>query len=290
MIRPTASLVAFVASWVVVSTSLAAEPEAVSPETVTFAGPHTVTLKGLFYRPSTAHQTNVGGPSPAVIALHGCGGNGRANGESARVTDWSQRFLAAGFVVLWPDSFGSRGLGAQCLLASRSITPAQRALDAVAASNWLATRTDVDKDRIVLVGWSNGGSTVLRAVSHDVEAPRADYKLAIAFYPGCRPITNRMRREPAWWSPRVPLTILMGGADDWTPPGPCRELGARNNVRYLEYAGAYHGFDAPDTPVRIRRNLAYTADGRGAAHVGTDPAARAAAITEVMRLLDGASR
>ena len=38
----------------------------------------------------------------------------------------------------------------------------------------------------------------------------------------------------------------MGAADDWTPPEPCRILGARAGVRYIEYPGAYHDFDAPD--------------------------------------------
>ncbi len=37
--------------------------------------------------------------------------------------------------------------------------------------------------------------------------------------------------------------------------------------------------------VRVREGLAHSADGTGRAHLGTDPAARAAAIVEVMAFL-----
>jgi dienelactone hydrolase len=246
---------------------------------VTFPGPAGVSLTAFEFVPERA----VPGRRPAIVALHGCGGNVARNGEPvARVADWSARWTAAGYVVLWPDSFGSRGLGPQCQVQQRSIRPLDRADDALAALAWLAARPDIDPARIALVGWSNGGGTVLHATGDRLRPPAGlEFKLAIAFYPGCRPIAES--RRP--WAPRVPLTILMGGADDWTPPAPCRVLGARPNVRYLEYPGAYHDFDTPDLPVRKRRNLTYTADGSGIAHVGTDPAGRAAAIAEVSRLL-----
>ena len=66
-------------------------------------------LGGVFYRPAGP------GPFPAVIALHGCGGLWREQGMlSMRHADWGERLAAAGFAVLMPDSYGSRGLGSQC--------------------------------------------------------------------------------------------------------------------------------------------------------------------------------
>ena len=47
------------------------------------------------------------------------------------------------------------------------------------------------------------------------------------------------------------------------------------------YPRAYHEFDRPDYPVRLRTGLAYSADGSGRAHVGTNPIARADAIERV---------
>ena len=262
----------------VIAVMLPSSADAVEPKAVTFPGPAGLTLQGSLYQPPTQAVR------PAIIALHGCGGNFRADGKrlSARVPDWSERLVAAGYTVLWPDSFGSRGLGPQCGVADRTINPAMRAGDVTAAAAWLASQPTIDKARLALIGWSNGGSTVLHVVA---TTPVPPIKLAIAFYPGCRPLAARA--NPAW-STRVPLTILMGGADDWTPPEPCRDLGGGANVRYVEYPNAYHDFDAPDLPVRVRTGLTFTANKSGQAHIGTNPAARAAAIAEVMTLLAAA--
>ena len=104
---------------------------------------------------------------------------------------------------------------------------------------------------------------------------------AIAFYPGCRAI-----RRIQGWRPTASLTLLIGGADDWTEPGPCRDLAAKTGFRYVEYPGAYHDFDAPNVPVHVRPGL--SAVRSGSAHVGTDPVARTQAIGEVMGILQRA--
>jgi dienelactone hydrolase len=252
-------------------------------ERVAFPGPAGVALQAHLFAPASGATS---AKRPAIVALHGCGGNvGRDGRLVARVTDWSTRWTTAGFLVVWPDSFGSRGLGPQCTVSNRDIRPADRAFDALAALTWLQSRGDVDPARVALVGWSNGASATLHAAGDRLRpAHGADFKAAIAFYPGCRGLATSARP----WSARLPLTILMGGADDWTPPEPCRELGQRANVRYVEYPGAFHDFDNPASPIRARRNLAFTANGTGVAHTGTDPAARAAAIAEVTRLLSAA--
>lgn len=261
------------------SDALAASPTLPAPATVAFKSLDGTVLTGALYRPATRGSDKV----PVVVALHGCGGNHRRDGGLvARVPDWTSRWLTAGYAVLWPDSFTPRGLGPQCQVTDRVITPAIRARDAATAVAWIDTAPDLDARRVALVGWSNGGGTVLRAVARSADWQGSDVRLAIAFYPGCRPIAD----APRPWQPRVPTVILMGGADDWTPPQSCRRLAAANpTVRYIEFPGAYHDFDAPDSPVRKRRNLAFSADGSGIAHVGTDPAARSAAIEDVTRRL-----
>jgi dienelactone hydrolase len=250
-------------------------------EAVSFPGrgPDAPILKADLFRPSG------NGPHPVIVALHGCGGNYRADGTPiARVQDWTERWLAAGYAVLWPDSFGSRGLGAQCTAAKRMINPAGRAFDAMAAVDWLGRQPGLDAQRVALVGWSNGAGTALRAASVVMAPATVELRTVIAFYPGCRPLLE----SRLVWTPRVPVTILMGGADDWTPPEPCRDLGLRQGVRYVEYPDAYHDFDAPNAPIRVRTGLTFSADKSGRAHVGTNPKARAAAIIEVMDTLSAA--
>jgi dienelactone hydrolase len=84
----------------------------------------------------------------------------------------------------------------------------------------------------------------------------------------------------------VPLLVLVGEADDWTPAVPCRDYAARaGRVELVAYPGAHHGFDDPASRVRQRTGLGFTADGSGRAMVGTDPAARADAIRRVTAFL-----
>ena len=75
-----------------------------------------LTLHATLYRPDGP------GPFPAVVALHDCGGlKQRPNTEAQLYSIWANKLVADGFVVLFPDSFESRGLGSQCRERHRSV-------------------------------------------------------------------------------------------------------------------------------------------------------------------------
>ncbi len=238
-------------------------------EWVSLPGRGGVTLKAALLKPEGK------GPFPAIVALHGCGGlpsGGQALG--ARDRDWADRLVGAGFLVLFPESFASRGLGSQCNVRDRDVRSKDRAMDAFAAAEWLAQRSDVDAGRLGLLGWSNGGTTVLSA-ARDIRKPRGvDFKTAIALYPGCRVMAEQGFR------PRIPVTILHGLADDWTPAAPCQSL---NGVTFVGYPEAHHDFDHPNLPMRTRK-AAFSATGTGIVTVATHPAARAAATTRALAI------
>jgi dienelactone hydrolase len=251
-------------------------------ETVSFPGAE-VTLKAVLYRPAGS------GPFPAVVALHGCAGLYEKSGSlSPRHADWAERLAAKGFVVLFPDSFGSRGSESQCKTSDRVTSPSkERVEDAMAARSYLQSRSDVKADAISLLGWSNGGSTVLYAVQrhHRPRDGKPDFAKAVAFYPGCR-----APAEHGTWHTRLPLMILIGAADDWTPATPCKSLvetaGAANEpVSITVYPDAYHDFDHPNLPVHTIEGLAFTANNNGRAHTGTNPAARQGALSRVPTFL-----
>lgn len=208
--------------------------------------------------------------APAVVALHGCGGP-----FPARDNQWRDLLVVAGHPVLLPDSFGSRGLGSQCKNPSRGISPnGKRRADTVAAAEWLAAQPGTPPGGIVVMGWSNGGSTVLAAAAQGV-MPAGLVRGFVAFYPGCR-----LYDQKPDWAPSAPMLIVMGEDDDWTPAEPCRHLAARfpDRIKLVLFPGAYHDFDAPDRPVVTRTGLAFTAHGDGVAHAGTDEAGRAAVL------------
>jgi dienelactone hydrolase len=251
-------------------------------EAVSFPG-NGVRLDAIVYRPAGS------GPFPAIVALHGCSGlYGKDGSLSPRHVDWAERLAAQGFLALFPDSFGSRGAESQCKTDDRVTRPSrERVDDALAAKTYLQSRHDVKPNAVSLLGWSNGGSTVLYAVQKGREAKdgQPDFATAIAFYPGCR-----TPAEHGGWHARVPLMILIGAADDWTPAQPCEALAADASaagepVSIVVYPGAYHDFDHPNLTVRSHSDLAYTADGGGRAHTGTNPAARQDALRRVPAFL-----
>jgi dienelactone hydrolase len=246
----------------------AGAPGAGKPVTIPDGG---IALRAQLVLPTRAAER------PAVVALHGCGGP-----FPRRDRQWADILAVAGHPVLFPDSFGSRGLGSQCKVASRLVSPGrERRADAVAAVQWMMRQDFTSPGGVVVMGWSNGGSTVLAAAADGV-MPKGAVRGFVAFYPGCRAYADR-----ADWAPSAKMLILIGADDDWTPAEPCRRLAARfpQEITVVEYPGAYHDFDVPDYPMRTRTGLAYTAHGTGVAHAGTNRAARTDAITRVLAFL-----
>lgn len=218
--------------------------------------------------------------APAVVALHGCGGP-----FPHRDGPWAVALARAGHIVLLPDSFGSRGLGSQCKVKDRPVRPyPTRRNDAIAAARWLGDRPGTPAGGVVLIGWSNGGSTVLWTDDAAHALPPGLFRRFVAFYPGCR---SPSRSKD--WRPAGKLMILMGANDNWTPVAPCRQLAARfpDQIQMIVYPDSWHDFDALNRRVTVRTGLAYTAGRNGIAAAGTNKAARADAFRRVPAFIDG---
>lgn len=239
-------------------------------------------LHAQLFRPAGA------GPFPTVVAMHGCGGLLDASGRTrAQYVDWGEKLSAQGMAVLFPDSFSSRGLGSQCRVRSRTVQPfRERVADAQAARSWLQAQDWVQKDRISLLGWANGGIATLWAVRPRV-APKdsqPDFRSAVTLYPGCR------RLGDSAWSTRIPTLILTGAADNWAPVRDCEQMvaGARGRsarATIIKYRNAHHQFDRENLPPMELRGLAFTPDGSGRAMIGSNADARADALRRVPQWL-----
>ncbi len=236
-----------------------------------------VRLQATLFRPAGS------GPFPAVVALHACGGLTKDGHFLARYQEWADALTGAGYAVLFPDSFGSRGLGSQCRVRERPVRASRlRVKDAEAARHWLQSQSWVLPNRISLLGWSHGGTSVLWAVRRN-SAPRSrtpDFRSAVAFYPSCR------GSGATAWSARIPTLVLIGKADDWVHASDCEQMvaGARGRsagTSVITYDGAYHEFDRADDPLHEITGIANTASPSGRVHVGTEPKARADAFKRV---------
>jgi dienelactone hydrolase len=242
-------------------------PAGARSEAVSLPGPEGVTLRAQLFLPASATKA-------PVIALHGCSGLGPASGPLRlfpRERDWAARLVAAGHPVLFPDSFGSRGLGPACGERGFPAGPfGARRDDALAAARWAQAQPWGQGKRTVLLGWSHGGSTTLAAWA---AAPPELVAGAIAFYPGCigapRPAGT------------APLLMLLGAQDDWTAPQPCERLASGvAAITRVTYPGAHHGFDG----LQDRLVSRVLPNGR-TVHVGGQAAARQDAQARVTAFL-----
>jgi dienelactone hydrolase len=243
-------------------------------------------LDGYLY-PSTG-----AGRHPAAVFLHGCSGMfDRSTGLISRLErDWASVLNGDGYSVLMVDSFRPRSIDQTC--APSTYNPAvvaARPKDAYGALYYLQNQLFVRGDRIALIGWSAGGGTVLRTIPQQsggrpASLPQGDFRAAVAFYPAlCSD-----QREAASWTSNIPLLVLFGAADVWTPLAPCQNfiagaLARGSRIELHTYPGAYHAFDAPDRP--LRRLPQYTTTAGIVPIVGTDPAARRDAFAEVQAFL-----
>ncbi len=275
------------------------------PERVTFDSldrdPSTgapVRITGLLFRPKLAIDAR----SPAVVSLHGCGGMystlaSRRDLLSMRHQAMAELLAEEGYLVLFPDSFRSRGQEQICTVEARqrTITQVHRLRDAQGALAYLQARGDVVTDRIAVLGWSHGGSAVL--ATQNAKSPAVArwqnrsgsppyFHAAVAFYPGC---VDSVRARVGY-AVVAPLTLFVGAADDWTAPQPCialadRLIAAGEPVTITVYPDTYHGFDDPAARGRVRLDVPNGVNSSGGVTLAPNPAARADAYAKLKRFL-----
>lgn len=178
------------------------------------------------------------GPFPAVVLLHGCAGLEENN---VRDKAWVNRLVKWGYVALQVDSFMPRGISNICtdfnlILKMIGI----RTQDAYDANSYLSDLPFIDRNRIAVMGWSHGGTTILEATTRSI-GDNAYFKAAIAFYPYCYKSLSNLNSS---------ILILIGEKDDWCPADYCSknmpsgETGLEAILKI--YPGAYHDFDWED--------------------------------------------
>jgi len=197
--------------------------------------------------PLFGYLTRPDGPGrfPAVILLHGCPGfTEHDTVAAARVKTW-------GYVGLALDSLGN---GNMCLGAAAGA--AAEMLDAYAAIRYLTSQSFVDSTKLVVMGWSMGGTAALGAVEKRTGQPaeQASIRAVVAYYPDCNDSSGVLT---------TPALILVGELDDWAPAAACRKLAAHESdlgnrrdaaagtpIGLVVYPQTMHGFDYRVPPSR----------------------------------------
>ena len=157
-----------------------------------------------------------------------------------------------GFASCILDSFAARGV-TSTVANQTQFSFAASACDVLAGYRALASRDDIDAERIGAQGHSRGGSAVLMAANRclaDAVAGKDEGLAAVlAAYPWC----GQQFENPAVG--RTEVLALMGDADEWCAPvqvqAQCHAIrlaGGKATMRLV--GGAQHSFDR-DTPVEL---------------------------------------
>lgn len=182
---------------------------------------------------ATVHKPDGPGPFPAVIVLHNCAG------ITDHTTDWVRRIVGWGYVAIAPDSFGSRSKANYLCENTVAVNEFQRVSDVIGAAQSLATLPYVRKDSIGVIGFSHGAGPVMKGAQKVMEWPKYGIKAGVAYYPLCNPDAER--------NFAVPVLVLIGDKDDWTPAARCQTVAKEaldpSMITLKVYPDATHSFD-----------------------------------------------
>jgi len=189
---------------------------------------------------------------PAVLLVHGSGGI-----YPALADFWGKRFNEQGIAVFIIDIFGARGV--KSTADDQSLVPFSADIaDAFAALNLLASHPRIDRDRIVIMGFSRGGIAAWRTAVNKIAAGLGTDGLRFAahipvYSGGCTGITS-VTVKPGVFGP-APMLWIHGDEDDYTYAVDCQDFAQRiratgTPTEFVLLAGARHKFDLDD-PRRI---------------------------------------
>jgi len=210
------------------------------------------TAFGTLFLPPGRHEPR---SVPAVVMLHGSGGV-----LSARELTYGKQLAAMGVAALVVDAFAARrDRGTSFTQRLLNITETMLIADAYAALDHVATRPEIDPDRVVLIGFSYGAMATMYALNAQVAerlGPNGRrFAGHVAYYGPCVTEFADDRTTGA------PLLILYGDGDEIIDPRRCDEAAAEfraggSEVETIVYPGAVHQWDGAFGRRMIGRNLA----------------------------------
>jgi dipeptidyl aminopeptidase/acylaminoacyl peptidase len=143
------------------------------PEAVSWAAADGTTVYGLYYAPASSRFTGRGTP-PAVINIHG----GPTGQSTASYNARAQFFATRGYAYLEVNYRGSTGHGKAYMAALRGQWGVLDVEDAIGGAHYMVDAGRADPERLVIMGGSAGGYTVLKAL---VDHP-GFFKAALCLY------------------------------------------------------------------------------------------------------------
>lgn len=238
-------------------------------EAISWAGDDGETVHGIFYAPHHPRYNGEGAP-PLIVIVHG----GPTTQKTAAYEAEAQFFATRGYAVLYVNHRGSTGYGRDYMRRLLGNWGRYDVADAASGAEHLAGSGRVDRGRMVIMGGSAGGYTVLQSLvnkpnfyaagicrygisnlfmlvadTHKFEARYTDGLV------GALPEATALYRErsPLFHADRIadPLLIFQGSEDRVVPQNQSDAIVGRLRARgvpheYHIYDGEGHGFSQPD--------------------------------------------
>lgn len=191
-----------------------------------------------------------GAPAPGVLVAH------EAPGRDPRMILWARRLAERGYVALALDLYGAPFAVEDAMTRHEVMmrTPGLMLARATAALDALSARPSVDRGRMAVIGFCQGG-----IVAAELARARAPILCAIGFHPGLtRPAGSRDGPIEA------KLLMMVGEQDPVVPPADraafAAEMEARNADWQLHvFGGVGHTYTNPNIDAREIPGFRYDA-------------------------------
>lgn len=218
--------------------------------------PSPLTVKGKLKLPGSYHwkkrrflpKRNLS----AVVVLHG------SSGVDFRGDFYARALNAAGIATLEIDMWEARGISSA---ADRPPVPLVNYPDAFAALRFLSEHSNIDPQRIGVMGFSWGAAVTMAAATELYSSQfggELRFAAHVAQSPICYAANSGIPGTVFKDLTGAPLLIQIGEEDDYNNgSGPCfalkdsLELEEQRVVDVISYEGAYHGWDRLEVPIVI---------------------------------------
>lgn len=242
-------------------------------EAISWATGDGETAHGLYFAPANPDYEGIGLP-PLIVLVHG----GPTSQRNAEYEDQVHFFSTRGVAVLQVNHRGSTGYGKAYMNRHRHSWGVYDVDDSKSGALYLAGQGLIDRSKMVIMGGSAGGFTVLMMLAHHSSvfkaginlygvanqftiAMDADFKFENHYYDW---LLGSLPDHAARWRASSPvfdahqikdaMLVLQGNEDNVVPKSQSDEIVAalkRNGVphEYVVYEGEGHGFRKPATIV-----------------------------------------
>lgn len=159
----------------------------VTAEVIRFKSFDGLEVPAIYYKP---HQATTDNKVPALVWVHGGpGGQSRQNFNS-----FIQYIVNHGYAVLAVNNRGSSGYG-KTFFQMDDLNHGDKDLkDCVEGKNWLASQTEIDAEKIGIIGGSYGGYMTMAALTYTPE----EFAVGVNLF-GVTNWVRTLRSIPPWW-------------------------------------------------------------------------------------------